>query len=360
MPPHPANSDDPIVLTDDMDLDTTPTPPPPSSTQPWVEKYRPKSVEAVKHQTQTSNSLSAAIKSNELPHLLFYGPPGTGKTSMALALTHQLYPPTLYKSRVLEMNASDERGLSTVRNKIKTFANLTVTTPSPTDLSTHPCPPFKLIILDESDTLTTDAQSALRRIIESHSKVTRFLLICNYVSRIIMPLASRCSKFRFTPLPSEAVISKLSEISLNENLNVQEGVYELINRLSEGDMRSAVTTLQSSSNINGKVITKDIVLMTSGDIPAKDMEGLMKELKGGRYEGMQREVGDLIAGGWSGSLILKGLSDLVVESGMGDLGKAEVCLKVGEAERRLIEGGEEWLVIMDVGGCVMKGFRETN
>lgn len=122
MPPFPANSDDPIVLDDSIDMDLEPVPPAAvdsSSTQPWVEKYRPKSVTSVKHQNATSTSLQSAIQTNQLPHLLFYGPPGTGKTSMALALTHQLYPSSLYKGRVLEMNASDERGLSTVRNKIK-------------------------------------------------------------------------------------------------------------------------------------------------------------------------------------------------------------------------------------------------
>lgn len=214
--------------------------------------------------------------------------------------------------------------------------------------------------MDEADTLTKDAQSALRRVIEAHSRVTRFCLICNYVTRIITPLASRCSKFRFTPLPESAIFEKLNEIIDGEALKVDEGVIPLISKLSGGDLRSAVTTLQSASQLNGKHVTKDIVLQTSGDIPESDLQPFMSSLKSSNYDNMQQSVTDLIADGWSGQLILKGLSEMVMDSEMKDLGKAEVAVKVGEADRRLIEGGEEWLVVMDVGGCVMGGFRSEN
>src|SRR6266699_465058 len=185
--------------------------------------------------------------------MLFYGPPGTGKTSTILALAKELYGPEFMRSRILELNASDERGISIVREKVKDFARMQLTNPAPAYKARYPCPPFKIIILDEADSMTQDAQSALRRTMETYSKITRFCLICNYVTRIIDPLASRCSKFRFKSLDQGNAKARLEEIASKEGVRCEDGVMDTLIRCSEGDLRKAITFLQSAARLVGAV-----------------------------------------------------------------------------------------------------------
>jgi len=193
----------------------------------------------------------------QLPHMLFYGPPGTGKTSTVLALAKELYGPELIKTRVLELNASDERGISIVREKVKDFARMQLSNPSPSYRAQYPCPPYKIIILDEADSMTQDAQSALRRTMETYSKITRFCLICNYVTRIIDPLASRCSKFRFKSLDQGNAKRRVEEIAEWEGVKLEDGAAETLIKCSEGDLRKAITFLQSAARLVGAVRVKD-------------------------------------------------------------------------------------------------------
>merc|ERR1719334_2905386 len=187
-----------------------------------------------------------SLESANLPHLLFYGPPGTGKTSTILAVSRELYGAALMKSRGLELNASDERGINVIRHKVKNFARITVGITKDHDPK-YPCPPYKIIILDEADSMTRDAQSALRRTMERWSKVTRFCLICNYVSRIIAPVSSRCAKFRFQSLPRDEIITKLELICKSEGIQASSDTFAALEAVSGGDLRKAITFLQSAS-----------------------------------------------------------------------------------------------------------------
>lgn len=188
--------------------------------------------------------------------MLFYGPPGTGKTSTVLALAKQLFGPELIKTRVLELNASDERGISIVREKVKNFARMQLSNPpaGPAGVEyrkKYSCPPYKIIILDEADSMTQDAQSALRRTMETYSKITRFCLICNYVTRIIDPLASRCSKFRFKALDEGNAGKRIEDIARLEGVMLEKGTTEMLLRCCEGDLRKAITFLQSAGRVVG-------------------------------------------------------------------------------------------------------------
>lgn len=184
--------------------------------QPWVEKYRPRNIDEVSSQEEVVSVLKSTIESKNLPHLLFYGAAGTGKTSTILALCRQVFGHD-FKSRVLELNASDERGINVIRKKVKDFARTTLHS-SDHNTVKDSMPPYKIVILDEADSMTTDAQNALRRTMETYSKQTRFCLICNYVSRIIEPLASRCAKFRFKPLDSVSATNRLKYIAAKESV----------------------------------------------------------------------------------------------------------------------------------------------
>lgn len=281
----------------------------------------------------------------KLPHMLFYGPPGTGKTSTILALAKELFGPEMFRTRVLELNASDERGISIVREKVKDFARMQLSNPPPNYKDRYPCPPYKIIILDEADSMTQDAQSALRRTMETYSKITRFCLICNYVTRIIDPLASRCSKFRFKTLDQGNALKRLEEIATNENVNLETGAVDTLIKCSEGDLRKAITFLQSATKLVGAtrapqiknngnwkrrrvikdeddddsdsmqvdvaadgIVTIRNVEEIAGVIPGKIIEDLIEAMQPQShesvYEAIARAVTDLVADGWSATQIV--------------------------------------------------------
>jgi len=342
--------------------------------QPWVEKYRPKTLSDVTAQDHTITVLERTLQASNLPHMLFYGPPGTGKTSTILALAKELYGPELLKTRVLELNASDERGISIVREKVKNFARMQLANPPPGYKDKYPCPPFKIIILDEADSMTQDAQSALRRTMETYSKITRFCLICNYVTRIIDPLASRCSKFRFKSLDQGNAKKRLEEIARLENVGLEDGAVDALIKCSEGDLRKAITYLQSAARLVGataaaqaeprgggedkmdvdaKVVTAKIVEDIAGVIPDDTIQQLVKAMRprgaGETYQAIAKLVEDMVADGWSAGQVMTQLYQAVVYDEMiHDEQKNKIVLIFSEMDKRLVDGADEHLSILDL------------
>lgn len=306
--------------------------------------------------------------------MLFYGPPGTGKTSTILALAKELYGPSLSKSRVLELNASDERGIGIVRDKVKNFARAVVSAPSAEDEKKYPCPPYKLIILDEADSMTADAQAALRRTMETYSKITRFCLICNYVTRIIDPLASRCSKFRFKPLDESNALDRLTFVADSEKLQYEPKALVRLLETSGGDLRKAITFLQSASRLqlsgaavadgddnndedamerdSEGMLTANAIDEISGTVPTAAIDILLKSSQDSpdaskRFSQIRNAVNDLVLSGWSGTQIISQIHDSLLSNDLlSNNQKNEIALALSEADKRLTDGADEHLEVL--------------
>jgi len=294
-------------------------------------------------------ALKRTLHTANLPHLLFYGPPGTGKTSTILAVAKQLYGPTLWRRRVLELNASNERGIDVIRKRVKEFAQVAVGTRDSTP--GYPCPPYKIIILDEADSMTRDAQSALRRTMESYTKVTRFCIICNYVSRIIEPIASRCAKFRYKPLSQEAMTGRLKYISEAEDIKVgPEALFALI-QVSEGDMRKSINLLQTAQKLlsSGRLLTAENVHEVSGVIPTKVVTDLLAACKSNSFHNIEEAAQEIVLAGYPVDQLLKQLQPAVVEDGeISDTHKSKICINLAEADKKLVDGADEYLQLIAV------------
>ena len=250
------------------------------ASMPWVEKYRPKKLDDLVAHEEIISTITRLVDNGKLPHLLLYGPPGTGKTSTILACARQMYGANM-KSMVLELNASDNRGINDVRNLVQSFA-------SSQRLFAKG---VKLIILDEADSMTKDAQFALRRIIEKYTKNARFCLICNYVSRIIPALQSRCTRFRFSPLKEVQVRSRVEDIVRSEGLDVTPQGLNALLKLGAGDMRKILNIMQSAAMSNA-TITDDSVyactgMPTDGDVKAC-VDALMTSSFGDGYAAIRQ------------------------------------------------------------------------
>jgi len=258
----------------------------------------------------------------------------------------------LYKSRVLELNASDERGIQVVREKVKKFANQSI---SSKRADGSPCPTFKVVILDEADSMTTQAQASLRRTMEKQNKTTRFCLICNYVSRIIEPITSRCAKFRFKDLPEDTVLGCLNRICQSENVNVDEDALKQLIVASEGDMRKAITFLQSVHRLKGGENINNIdVIEMAGIVPDTHLEELLNTCSLGSFEKLDACVKSIIQQGYSGAQILTQLHDkLIINEKLDDNKKSVVMEKLAVVDKCLCDGADEYLQLMALCTVIM-------
>lgn len=255
--------------------------------------------------------------------------------------------------RVLELNASDDRGIAVVRNKIKQFAQGAI------NQSNSSIAPFKLIILDEADSMTIDAQSALRRMIESYSKVTRFCLICNYVSRIIEPIASRCAKFRFKPLELTTMSTRLHYICTQESIEADEELISTILSHAQGDMRRAVNLLQSGNQLNGSKLTAKTISDIAGTIPSDVLNQLWEKIKSSSFTALQTTVEELIAAGYSAATLLERLtSDVIHHEELTDIKKAKSLMILAQTDHKLVDGASEYLQLLHVAATLLRIWQE--
>ena len=296
----------------------------------WTEKYRPQKLSEVKGQEDIVSRLKAFTKGDSMPHLLFSGPAGVGKTTCALAIARQIYGEH-WRDSVLELNASDDRGIDVVRNKVKDFARMKAIDDVP----------FKIVYLDEADHLTKDAQAALRRTMEDYTVGTRFILSCNYSSKIISPIQSRCAVFRFKPLPKDSVISLLNSICSGEGVKVDNVSLEFIYEASEGDMRKAENILQACSVVSNTINVATVKQVVSFAEPAEVAKMIMSALRGD-FIGARGLLHDLMTkSGLSGLDVVKQVQRQVWNLEINDSVKIELVKRVGEYEFRMVEGSNE-------------------
>ncbi|MCV0372428.1 MAG: replication factor C small subunit [Nitrosarchaeum sp.] len=269
----------------------------------WVEKYRPQTLSEVVNQTEIIGSLEALIKDpTDMPHLLFSGSAGVGKTTTALCIARQILGEYV-RDYTLELNASDERGIGMVREKVKKFSRYA----GMADV------PFKIIILDEADEMTADAQTALRRIIEDTARYCRFILIANNISKIIDPIQSRCATFKFTSIPQDDVINHLESIAKKEKVRADKKGIQAIYDYSEGDLRHAINLLQATASLGA--VTEEHVKASAGLTKTTDVDEVLKIALAGKITDAREKMIELIkVYGMSESDFLKYLNSAVFKS----------------------------------------------
>ncbi len=295
----------------------------------WTEKYRPETLDDVVGQEKIVDKLKAFIKEKSLPHCMFSGSAGIGKTTSAIALAKDLYGAN-WKQNFMETNASDERGIDVVRNKIKNFARVK-------PLGSE----FKIIFLDECDALTPPAQQALRRTMEKYTATTRFILSCNYSSKIIPPIQSRCAIFRFSSIPDKDIKKRLEHIAKEEDIKIADDGMEALLTVSSGDMRQATNLLQSVS-ITSKNIGKEEVYTVAASMRPEEVKKILALALEKKFLEARKILAELmLERGLSGIDVIKAFHKEILDAPIEERQKAELIDKLGEYEFRIVEGGSE-------------------
>lgn len=299
----------------------------------WTEKYRPKKLDEVVGQEKLTKRLKSFVEKKSIPHLLFSGPAGIGKTTAAIALAHELYGEG-WKNNYMELNASDERGIDVIRNKVKNFART----------KTLAKAGYKIICLDEADALTPEAQQALRRTMEKYTNTARFIIVCNYSSKIIDPIQSRCVFFRFKPVEEEKVKKLLKNISKKEGLEVDEEALDSVLYISKGDLRKAINLLQGTASFEN--INKKTVFEVAGKAEPKDVKEMVEMAKDKKFSEARDKLYNLIiTQGVSGEDLIKEIHKQVKSLDIEDEKRLNIIERVGEVEFRLSEGSDPLIQI---------------
>ena len=315
----------------------------------WVEKYRPRKLTDVVSQDKIMDSVKGFLTNKNVPHLLFFGPSGCGKTSTILALSREIFGEH-FKDRVMEFNASDERGIKFIRTKIKMYAQKSINTKKG-------IPDYKIIILDEADSMTSESQYALRKIMENYSKITRFCIICNYHTKIIDPIISRCSLLRFKAIEKINILRKLKEICSSENIYCSNENIKMIVEICRGDLRKSINFLQRCNknkkflqkNDGTNEVTEQMIFELSGFIPKKLLVDFIEYCRNKDVQNVNKYIEHFYKSSYSLTNQIHILTLIIMENEkLSDTNKSKIILHLLDVDKNLLNGCDEYIQYFNI------------